>query len=89
MDTQDGFLLLATCSGGDAATQAGRAEQGQQIGVESASDQIHSGATQTEQLPVVKTDMGQQSNKIQKRRRREAYLKRKKATRKVKAAAKK
>jgi hypothetical protein len=32
--------------------------------------------------------MGQQSNKIQKRRRREAYLKRKKATRKAKAAAK-
>jgi hypothetical protein len=32
--------------------------------------------------------MGQQSNKIQKRRRREAYLKRKKTARKAKVAAK-
>jgi len=32
--------------------------------------------------------MGQQTNKIQKRRRREAYLKRKTALRKTKAAAK-
>jgi len=33
--------------------------------------------------------MGQQSNKIQKRRRREAYLKRKKAAVNTKAKAKK
>jgi hypothetical protein len=32
--------------------------------------------------------MGQQSNKVQKRRRREAYLKRKSAAKKAKVAAK-
>jgi len=32
--------------------------------------------------------MGQQSNKVQKRRRREAYLKRKVAAKKAKVAAK-
>ena len=88
MNSQGGKLLLAFRFGRLAAGQGDKQAAKQQIDVETPRHGIHSAATQTEQPPDVKIDMGQQSNKIQKRHRREAYLKRKSAARKAKLGAK-
>jgi hypothetical protein len=64
-------------------------EQGQQNEIDMSRTSYHSDDTETEQESKVKTDMGKQHNKVIKRKRRVAYMKRKQAvvkTRKKPAA---
>jgi len=61
-------------------------ERQEQIGVESLTAAYHSASKQSKTLAVVKRLMSKQSNKVEKRKRRVRYLKRKKMRQKPKVA---